>query len=90
MPMSVRPQPRKGKQRKRPWFGEQFDLFPREVHVEPLDPRQHIGPRTGVSALFRIRFPDDQHPHMVFKDRYGVYCAEHGRECEAVEAIPAR
>ncbi len=72
---------------KRPWFGEQLDLFPRRVHVESLDPRVHIGPRTGVAALYKILFPDDQRPHLVFKDRYGTYCEEHGKGCPAVQAL---
>ena len=89
--MPVHPRPAQGKRTKakpkRPWFGEQLDMFPRQVLVEALDPRQHIGPRTGVAALFRIRFPDDRVTHMVFRDRYGTYCAEHGRECEAVRLV---
>ena len=89
--MPGRPAPARAKRMKRKpkrsWFGEQLDMFPREIHIEALDPRQHIGPRTGVSALFRIRFPEDREIHMVFRDRYGTYCAEHGRECEAVKVV---
>ena len=68
-------------------FGEQLEMFPRAVRVEALDPQAHVGAMTRVQALHRVRFSDEPRPHLVFKDRYGMYCEEHGKACEAVRAV---
>jgi hypothetical protein len=66
---------------------EQLEIFPRAVRVEALDPQLHVGANTRVQALYRVRFSDEARPHLVFRDRYGLYCEEHGKTCEAVRAV---
>jgi hypothetical protein len=56
------------------------------VAIEALEPRAVVGPRTGVEAVFRVRWGTEPRPHLVFHDRHGWYCEEHGRGCDAVEA----
>jgi hypothetical protein len=36
--------------------------------------------------VFRVRWGTEPRPHLVFHDRHGWYCEEHGRGCDAVEA----
>lgn len=66
----------------------QFELFRPSVTV--LDPRALVGARTGVRALYRVQYAADGPVHLVFVDRHGTYCEEHGRACPAVqEALAA-
>ncbi|MDB4905875.1 MAG: hypothetical protein JWO05_659 [Gemmatimonadetes bacterium] len=74
----------KRRKRKGPRFGPQIDLFPREVAVDHLDPRAVLGARTAVRQLARVRYADETITHMIFADRHGVYCQEHGPQCSAV------
>ena len=62
----------------------QLEIFPEVRQVEALDPREAIGPRTRVSALYRVRYGDGRQVHQVYHDRHGWYCAEHGPRCAAV------
>lgn len=62
----------------------QLDLFPTRPQVESLDPRSIVGARTGVQAVVRVRFAPSAPVHLVFHDRHGWYCEEHGAECAAV------
>jgi hypothetical protein len=64
----------------------QLEIFPASHHVEPLDPRDVIGPRTRVEALYRVRCEGAATIHQVFRDRHGWYCGEHGPACVAVSA----
>jgi hypothetical protein len=64
--------------------GAQIDLFPERPVVEQLDPREHVGPRTGVEALMRVRLRAAESPHLIFHDRHGWYCEAHGAACPAV------
>lgn len=80
----------KGARAPQPQLGEQMEMFPREVLVEALDPRERVGPRTSVTKLFRVRWTDERRPHLVFVDRYGTYCEEHGKECPAVRVVVER
>lgn len=73
-----------------PRFGEQEELFPRALHVDELDPRQRLGTHTGVQRLFRVRWDDERRGHLVFVDRHGTYCEEHGATCPAVRAVSGR
>ncbi|MBC7897829.1 MAG: hypothetical protein H7066_20585 [Cytophagaceae bacterium] len=43
-----------------------------------------------MEAIFVVRFEWERGMHQVFKDHYGLYCAEHGRLCRAVSAVTAR
>jgi len=62
----------------------QFELFPVRPVVEVLDARALAGPRTGVEHLVRVRWHPEPGPHLVFHDRHGWYCQEHGPGCRAV------
>lgn len=68
----------------REWITPQLDLFPVRPIVERLDPRDVVGPRTGVADLVRVRFRPDDAAHLVFHDRHGWYCEAHGPACAAV------
>lgn len=70
-----------------PRFGAQEELFPRRLSVAELDPYQRVGTRTGVQRLFRVQWDDERRPHLVFVDRHGTYCEEHGTDCPAVRAV---
>lgn len=65
---------------------QQTDLFPEQPIVDVLQPRASVGPRTGVLALLRVRLRSTDAPHLVFHDRHGWYCEEHGPSCVAVKA----
>lgn len=62
----------------------QMELFPVVPVVERLDARTLVGPRTGVEHLVRVRWQPEPGPHLVFHDRHGWYCQEHGPTCRAV------
>ncbi|HET6681779.1 MAG TPA: hypothetical protein VFG84_11300 [Gemmatimonadaceae bacterium] len=62
----------------------QFEIFPRAPDVARLDPATVIGRDTRVRALFRVRYEGLPGAHLVFHDRHGWYCAEHGADCRAV------
>ena len=65
----------------------QLELF--RPTVTALDPREIVGKRTAVRALYRVQYGIDGPVHLVFIDRHGVYCEEHGRGCAAVgDAVP--
>lgn len=69
---------------------EQFDLFPRRIEIDRLDPQTVVGGKTRVQAVYRVRYPDDGGLHQVFHDRHGWYCSEHGTGCESVRDVVAR
>jgi hypothetical protein len=60
----------------------QFELF--RPNVTALDPRAIVGAGTAVRALYRVQYGVDGPVHLVFVDRHGTYCEEHGRLCPAV------
>ena len=70
----------------------QLDLFPVAPVVEVLDPRAVVGARTGVEHLVRVRPRPSDAPHLVFHDRHGWYCEQHGPHCATVklarDAVP--
>lgn len=63
----------------------QLDLFPVAPVVDILDPQAVVGVRTGVEHLVRVRPRPNDAPHMVFHDRHGWYCEQHGSQCGAVK-----
>ena len=65
----------------------QTELFATPVHVEQLDPRKMLGASTRVEGLWRVRIGDGGGTHLVFHDRHGRYCEEHGRTCRAVREV---
>jgi hypothetical protein len=62
----------------------QFDLFPEQVTVEPVDVRGAAGERSRIKAMYVVRFERSAAAHQVFHDHHGWYCAEHGQNCRAV------
>ena len=64
----------------------QLELFPRARTVDALDPRDVVGPDTRVASLYRVRYEGTHTVHLVFVDKHGWYCGDHGRSCEAVKA----
>jgi hypothetical protein len=65
----------------------QLDLFDRPPVVVALDPRVHVGEHSRVHALYRVDFAIPPSTHLVFDDRHGCYCSQHGRDCAAVDAV---
>jgi hypothetical protein len=65
----------------------QIELFAVRTHVEQLDPKRVLGSATRVEALWRVRIGDDAGVHLVFRDRHGTYCQEHGPSCRAVRSV---
>ncbi len=63
---------------------KQMDMFPEQPVVERLDPIAVVGPRTGATAVIRVRMRGVESTHLVFHDRHGWYCETHGAACEAV------
>lgn len=63
----------------------QLDLFPVTPVVELLDPKAVVGIRTGVEHLVRVRSRPGDSPHLVYHDRHGWYCEQHGPLCGAVK-----
>lgn len=68
----------------------QLDFFPENVRIERLDPQAVAGRSTRVDAIFVVRFEWEKGVHQVFKDHYGLYCADHGRLCRAVREVTAK
>ena len=62
----------------------QTELFATPSQVERLDPRTMLGSATRVERLWRVRMGDGGGTHLIFRDRHGTYCEEHGRTCRAV------
>ena len=60
----------------------QLELF--RPSITSLDPRAIVGAQTAVRALYRVQYGIDGPVHLVFVDRHGTYCEEHGRHCPAV------
>jgi hypothetical protein len=65
----------------------QIELFVVPTHVEPLDSKRMLGSATRVEALWRVRIGEDAGVHLVFRDRHGTYCQEHGPKCAAVRSV---
>ncbi|MDB4881050.1 MAG: hypothetical protein JWL60_2496 [Gemmatimonadetes bacterium] len=65
----------------------QTELFATPVQVERLDPGKVLGASTRVDALWRVRIGDGGGTHLLFLDRHGRYCQEHGRSCRALRFI---
>lgn len=61
-----------------------MDMFPDPVRVEPL---AQPGRGTTVRGKYRVDMGRRGGTHVVYDDRHGVYCEEHGRECAAVGAL---
>jgi hypothetical protein len=67
--------------------GEQLEFFPIAVTITPLDPRAVLGGATRVRSVWRVEYPGERRPHLVYHDRHGWYCEEHGKTCRAVARV---
>ena len=63
---------------------DQLEFFPVEVRVTAIDPRAVLGAATRVRGLWKVEWPGERRPHLVYHDRHGWYCEEHGAACPAV------
>lgn len=63
---------------------DQLEFFPAQVSVTALDPRAVLGASTRVRGLWKVEWPGERRPHLVYHDRHGWYCEEHGPACPAV------
>ena len=66
---------------------DQFDLFPARPEIEPLDPAVVVAAGPNVKGIWRVRLGHARELHMVYHDRHGWYCEEHGRDCVAVRTV---
>lgn len=66
---------------------EQLDLFPAPVSVHQLDATRIAGVHSHVRAVYAVRLGHDRRLHRVFVDRYGIYCEDHGRGCDAARRV---
>lgn len=66
---------------------EQMEIFPEPVTIDRLDPRTVAGERTTATAIYRVTIGFGGEVHMVYHDRYGIYCEVHGRLCPAARAV---
>jgi hypothetical protein len=71
-------------------FDDQMEIFPTKIEIERLDPRKVVGDRTIADALYRVRIGEAGPPHLVFIDRHGIYCQDHGPECRAAREVSVR
>jgi hypothetical protein len=71
-------------------FDDQIEFFPVPIVIERLDPRKVVGDRTSADALYRVRIGEAGTPHLVFIDRHGTYCQDHGPDCRAAREVSAR
>ena len=58
-----------------------------QFEVRELDPLRKCGPGTSVQLLYRMIERLDDRPqanHLVYFDRHGWYCGEHGPQCPSV------
>ena len=67
----------------RPARIEQMEIFPEPVRIERVEPDG----KTGATAVFRVTIGFGGEVHMVYHDRYGIYCDVHGRLCPAATAV---
>ena len=66
---------------------DQLEFFPIAVTITRLDPRAVLGRSTRVQGVWRVEYPGERRPHLVYHDRHGWYCEEHGPECRAVTRV---
>jgi hypothetical protein len=62
---------------------------PPSFDLEPMNPWLMCGPDTSVQELWRVREVQGTHIqfHLVFYDRYGWYCEQHGTRCGAIGEV---
>ena len=65
----------------------QLEFFPIIVTITALDPRAVLGASTRVRGIWKVEYPGERRPHLVYHDRHGWYCEEHGASCRAVARV---
>ena len=66
---------------------DQLEFFPIAVTITPLDPREVLGASTRVRGVWKVEYPGERRPHLVYHDRHGWYCEEHGPGCRSVTRV---
>ena len=66
---------------------DQLEFFPIAVTITPLDPREVLGASTRVRGVWKVEYPGERRPHLVYHDRHGWYCEEHGPGCRSVKRV---
>lgn len=69
---------------------DQLEFFPIAVTITALDPRTVLGATTRVRGVWRVEYPGERRPHLVYHDRHGWYCEEHGPSCRSVTRVRGR
>lgn len=70
-----------------PRVDDQLEFFPINAAITALDPRAVLGASTRVTGIWRVEFAGERRPHLVYHDRHGWYCEEHGPTCRAVGRV---
>jgi hypothetical protein len=73
-----------------PAVDDQLEFFAIDVTVTAIDPRDALGEGTRVRGLWKVAWPGERRPHLVYHDRHGWYCEEHGASCRAVAWVRAQ
>lgn len=66
---------------------DQLEFFPIAVTITRLDARAVLGAATRVRGIWKVEYPGERRPHLVYHDRHGWYCEEHGPTCRAVARV---
>ena len=66
---------------------DQFEFFPIAVTVTRLKARTVLGAATRVLGIWKVEYPGEKRPHLVYHDRHGWYCEDHGASCRAVARV---
>ena len=82
IPLALRPSPSTAAR-----VDDQLEFFPVIPTITELDPRAVLGASTRVTGVWRVEFPGERRAHLVYHDRHGWYCEEHGATCRAVARV---
>lgn len=66
---------------------DQIELFPIAVTITRLKARTVLGAATRVRGVWKVEYPGERRAHLVYHDRHGWYCEEHGPTCRAVTRV---
>ena len=66
---------------------DQLEFFPIPVTVTRLRARAVLGAATRVQGIWKVEYPGERRPHLVYHDRHGWYCEEHGPGCRSVTRV---
>ena len=66
---------------------DQLEFFPIAVAITRLKARAVLGAATRVHGVWKVEYPGERRPHLVYHDRHGWYCEEHGPGCRSVTRV---